>query len=415
MSWFDEMVPTGGIAGNVGGTAYGLAGSPSTGTLIQPGSYVGGPGGAKVPGPTGEPIASFNDPAGYAQLGGSPPMGGASAYRDPTGPSYEEMMRSVNDPGNARLLEGGGGTYMTDMTGGGTSGSASQDPRAYFQSLFPGGTLTPQQLAAKEQELAAQGIRLLGPNAAGMRTKIQLPNGQIVDVIGGAGSGQNRSQWLVDRGGGGGGVPPGYWTGYRTGGGQYPLAAAGGPGLAAPWLTPFKPPNVTDDPGFQFRMEQGQKALERSAASKGTLLTGGMLKDLAGYSQGLASQEYGNAYNRALGQYTLAHDIFEQNQGNLFNRLSGIAGTGQQATGQLGQAGSAYGQSAGNIITGAGDARAAGTVGVGNAWGNAVSNIGGSIPYWYSMYQQGRNPGMGYPGTYPPTGGTPPYTPTGFM
>lgn len=55
-----------------------------------------------------------------------------------------------------------------------------------------------------------------------------------------------------------------------------------------------------NDPGMRFRLEEGQKALERSAAARGGLVGGRTLKDVARFSQGLASEEFGNAFNRAL-------------------------------------------------------------------------------------------------------------------
>ena len=57
------------------------------------------------------------------------------------------------------------------------------------------------------------------------------------------------------------------------------------------------------DPGYQFRVDQGRKALEQSAAGRGTLRTGGTLKDILGYGQNMASQEYGNVFNRAMNAY----------------------------------------------------------------------------------------------------------------
>lgn len=57
------------------------------------------------------------------------------------------------------------------------------------------------------------------------------------------------------------------------------------------------------DPGYQFRLDQGRQALEQSAAGKGTLRTGGSLKDLMTYGQNMASQEYSNVFNRALQGY----------------------------------------------------------------------------------------------------------------
>jgi hypothetical protein len=249
------------------------------------------------------------------------------------------------------------------------SGTSAQDPRAYFQSLFPGATLTPEQLASKEADLQRAGIRLLGPNAKGQRTKIELPGGQIVDVIGGAGSGSNRNQWLVDSGGGAqGGMVPGMYTG----GGQYPLASLSGVGLMAPWTTPFKarsPEEITKDPAYQFQLKQGAEALQRSAAARGTLLTGGTLKDLEGYAQGLASTFNDKYYNRDIGEYQMANGIFNQNQQNQFGRLAGVAGIGADTA-------SGYGNTAAGLITGAGNATAAGQAGSASAWANGLQGAG---------------------------------------
>lgn len=61
--------------------------------------------------------------------------------------------------------------------------------------------------------------------------------------------------------------------------------------------------DVLGDQGFQFRMDQGRKALESSAAGRGVLRSGGTLKDILNYGQNFASQEYGNVYDRALKEY----------------------------------------------------------------------------------------------------------------
>lgn len=81
-----------------------------------------------------------------------------------------------------------------------------QQYQDYFNSIFPGNTVTPQQLKAAEAQLAQQGIRVL-TNASGISAKIQLPSGAIVDVIGKAGAGGSTKQWYSDNGiyGGGGG------------------------------------------------------------------------------------------------------------------------------------------------------------------------------------------------------------------
>lgn len=80
----------------------------------------------------------------------------------------------------------------------------------------------------------------------------------------------------------------------------------------------FRAPTFADaqnEPGYQFRLSGGRDALEGSAAARGTLRTGGTLKDITEYGQNFASQEYGNVYNRALQSfdrdYRGAYDAFQ--------------------------------------------------------------------------------------------------------
>jgi hypothetical protein len=126
------------------------------------------------------------------------------------------------------------------------------------------------------------------------------------------------------------------------------------------------------DPGRQFRMDEGQQALERSAAARGGLLSGAALKDTARFSQGLASQEYGAAFDR-----------FNTNRTAKMNPLLSLAGAGQTASTTAGNAGQQfastgsssigqYGATAGQNILGAGNARASGYVNTANAINNGV-------------------------------------------
>lgn len=165
---------------------------------------------------------------------------------------------------------------------------------------------------------------------------------------------------------GGGQTLGGFSTGYQ--GGQYPLSSVQGPGFMAPFNAPFQAPTGTDDPGFQFAMAEGQKALERSAAARGTLLTGGTLKDLAAYSTGMALQGYGDAWNRARTSYLDAANIFDRNRTFQSGLLGNIANTGAGLA-------SSYGQNAADLITGAGNAQAAGTATSGGIWGNTIGNV----------------------------------------
>ncbi len=99
------------------------------------------------------------------------------------------------------------------------------------------------------------------------------------------------------------------------------------------------------DPSYQFRLGEGMKALERQAAARGGLISGGALKAAQRYGQDYASQEFGNAYNR----------------------LAAMAGIGQTATGAMGNAAGNFGVNAGQNYMGAANARASGYVGTANA------------------------------------------------
>ena len=68
----------------------------------------------------------------------------------------------------------------------------------------------------------------------------------------------------------------------------------------------FDADDLYKDPGYQFRLEEGNKAIERKGASRGFLQSGRTLKSLAQHSQGLASQEYGAAYGRGRGEHGMA-------------------------------------------------------------------------------------------------------------
>lgn len=118
--------------------------------------------------------------------------------------------------------------------------------------------------------------------------------------------------------------PPGTNPGSFTQGapGLPNLADFASPQSLQPWTEQFNAPTAEqaiNSPGFQFRLGEGLKALERSAAAKGTLLTGGTMKGLSDYSQNSASQEYGNVYNRAYNEYDSRRSNFLTNEANRYN------------------------------------------------------------------------------------------------
>ena len=83
----------------------------------------------------------------------------------------------------------------------------------------------------------------------------------------------------------------------------------------------FQPGDLTQDPGYQFQLQQGEQALGRRMAAQGMNQSGAALKAAQEYGQGLAGTTYNDAYNRWL----------QQNQ-----QLAGLSGQGYNAAGQMG-------------------------------------------------------------------------------
>jgi hypothetical protein len=125
---------------------------------------------------------------------------------------------------------------------------------------------------------------------------------------------------------------------------------------AASRYTPFGMSQFQQDPGYAFRLSEGQKTLDRQAAARGGLISGGALKAAQRYGQEMGTQEYTNAFNR-----------YQTERQARLNPLQSLAGFGQTSVNQLGQAGQNYATNVGNLMTGAGAAQAAGQVGAANA------------------------------------------------
>jgi hypothetical protein len=120
--------------------------------------------------------------------------------------------------------------------------------------------------------------------------------------------------------------------------------------------TKFGMDQFTADPGYAFRLSEGQKALDRSAAARGGLISGGALKAAQRYGQDMGSQEYMNAFNR-----------YQTERSAALNPLQSLAGVGQTAATNLGTMGAANAANVGNLITGGAAAQAAGRIGQANA------------------------------------------------
>jgi len=133
-------------------------------------------------------------------------------------------------------------------------------------------------------------------------------------------------------------------------------------------LRDFSAEDFQADPGYAFRLQEGLKGMDRQAAARGGLISGGALKAAQRYGQEMGSQEYQNAYNR-----------YNQNRGTRYNMLTGQQAVGQNATNAQTQAAGSYGQQAGQTLMDMGNARASGYMGAANAYSNALQGAGNAF------------------------------------
>jgi len=157
---------------------------------------------------------------------------------------------------------------------------------------------------------------------------------------------------------------------------QKPWLEAGGRALGkletAADYTPFGMNQFNADPGYAFRLAEGQKALERSAAARGGLISGSALKAATRFGQDMGSQEYTNAFNR-----------YQTERQARLGPLQSLAGVGQTAANTIGQNAGTYGTNVGNLMTSGTAAQAAGQIGQVNALTGGLST--------YLNYNQGNN------------------------
>ena len=152
---------------------------------------------------------------------------------------------------------------------------------------------------------------------------------------------------------------------------QERLGSQGTPDYFGSLLQSFGKDQFQADPGYQFRMDEGTKAIERQLAAQGKTATPEAVKALMEYNQGLASQAYQDAYNR-----------YNQDQNNIYNRLANIAGIGQTQTGQMAQLGQNYAgnvsENLTNLATAQSQAQQAAAAGRGSMF-NTLLGLGGQI------------------------------------
>lgn len=172
----------------------------------------------------------------------------------------------------------------------------------------------------------------------------------------------------------------------------------------------FSNTNFERDPGYQFRMQQGNDQVQNSAAARGGLLSGAAMQAMQRFSQGFASNEFGQASDRfnnnrafvagqldnsstrfnndrgyaaanygnqqnlrnanrgfASSQGDAAYNRYNNNTTQRFNRLSALAGAGQTATNNVNAAGAANAQQQGALAQDTAQARSAATIGRANS------------------------------------------------
>lgn len=123
------------------------------------------------------------------------------------------------------------------------------------------------------------------------------------------------------------------------------------------------------DPGYQYRLSEGEKALQRAQSARGNFLSGQGMKEMGRFNQDFASNEFGNARNR-----------FYDDGNQLYSRLMGLSGQGQNAANIMTGANMNYASGAGQIYQNIEALKQAksglGGFGVGDALG-ALSSFGG--------------------------------------
>ena len=125
-----------------------------------------------------------------------------------------------------------------------------------------------------------------------------------------------------------------------------------------------------NSPGYNFRLNEGLRAVQNSAAARGGLGGGNSLRAVNDYAQGTASDDF---YN-------------------FVNQMNNMSGRGQTAVGGQQSAGTNFGIGAGSALGNYGDARASGVMGAANSWGNAFSGIGGALSDYWSNRNSGTAP-----------------------
>lgn len=259
------------------------------------------------------------------------------------------------------------------------------DPVAFirqWQATHPATANAPAEIAAALKQAGFDAAPYMyGSTPSG--NEISL-NGQKFKVISGENSGA-----------------PGWYRGEYDGGGLAP--GGGAPGLAGPLGNGFNgvpgagdlnqylplPTGLTEanDPGYQARLTLGTNAIQNSAAAKGTLMDGKTLADLTDYAQTQASNEFGNAFERA-----------RETQGDVFGRNFSLANLGLSGAGQLSGAIGTNAANNSSLLTNQANANAANTINQGNSAASSLSDLAkaGLSAYYQNKFKTPATTGGGF-------------------
>lgn len=148
---------------------------------------------------------------------------------------------------------------------------------------------------------------------------------------------------------------------------------------------PVTSADVMSDPGYQFGMEQGRRALSQRIAAGGGRVSGAALKAAARFGTDYSGTGYGAAYQR---------------RQDRLNRLAALAGIGQTSTAGSAAAGANSANAISNLISSQGDAQAASQVARGSIWGNTANQFAALGQKYFDRQQTpqgyGPNGSQGY-------------------
>jgi len=168
--------------------------------------------------------------------------------------------------------------------------------------------------------------------------------------------------------------------------------------VSASRYTPFSMEQFQADPGYGFRLSEGQKALDRSAAARGGLISGGALKAATRFGQDMGSQEYANAFNRYQQERQARLGPLQALTGMGGTTASNLGAAGQTNATNIGNYGIAGANATGEGYLGSANARASGYMGGYNAINSGLSNY---LSYNSPVNQMLRNPVQPVPLEYP--------------